>query len=688
MKYERLTNLNNIQEIASDLPPKTVIIPGGDRIEDLQVAKTILGCSFVKRCILVGDIDNINKAAAEVGIEMPDGDIIGTDSQEETAATTISLVKSGEADVVLKGNISTPVLNREMLKIKTRDTISLATIFQAPSLCQGRPVILTDAGFTTVCNIGRLTGIIENSAEVARSVMGIERPKVALLSANEKVIPSLKSTSLEKFMSKLEWQDMDVTGPLSFDLATDPNSVRIKGIKDEKEVAGNADILVCPGLDSANILYKVLMSMTEHGLATTAGVTLGVQIPYIILSRADSEEAKINSVALCCIFAERRESVVQEEAPAVDTDGEIYKILTVNPGSTSTKVALFENMNCIDSYEIEKKHTSGLKGEDFDNEVATYCEDLSDFMNKNGNELDAVVGRGGFLNREHTHVSCGTFQVATMENGEVVVDKNIVSAVTEKAEMDHASNLGIPIAAMLAKKYNVPAFSVDPVVSDEFCPEARVSGYKGIERKSTAHALSVKRMASKAAAAIGHPLDKLNLVVVHMGGGITAAAIREGKMIDNNIALLGGHPFTPARVGNLPMKEMIDLCYSGKFTKDELKVEMSKKGGLTSLLGTHDMQEIVTRIESGDEEAKIVVDAMAYQIAKEVGSMYVAAGNHVEAIVFSGGLAKCKYFMSLLKKRVGHLAQVIVFYDNVEFEAMTQGALEVLVGKRKPIQYK
>jgi phosphotransacetylase len=224
------------------------------------------------------------------------------------AVATVGLVRAGGIDVVLKGGISTPVINRHMLKLAIRPTVSLATIFEASPIAGGRPMVLTDAGVTTVCNFGRLVNLIDNAVQVARLVMGIDRPRVAVLSANEKLIPSLPSTWLGKKLAQRTWQHAFVCGPLSFDLATDPESVTVKGLPDlpcVEEVAGKADILICPGIDAANILYKTITAMTKFGQATLAGITVGFSVPYIILSRADTLETRLLSIALCSIYSQR-----------------------------------------------------------------------------------------------------------------------------------------------------------------------------------------------------------------------------------------------------------------------------------------------------------------------------------------------------------------------------------------------
>jgi butyrate kinase len=179
----------------------------------------------------------------------------------------------------------------------------------------------------------------------------------------------------------------------------------------------------------------------------------------------------------------------------------------------------------------------------------------------------------------------------------------------------------------------------------------------------------------------------MNLVVAHLGGGITVAAVRGGRMIDNNIALLGGGPFTPQRAGDLPLGDLIQLCYSGRFSRDELVQELTKKGGLRSYLGTDRMEEIEQRIANGDERARLVANAMVYQIAKEIGKAFVAAGCDVEAIVFTGGLACSEWVRTALRRLVTRLAPVIIYQGSLEMAALATGAIEVLSGRRQALRY-
>ena len=308
-------NVIDLVDIAGQLAASTVVIAGGDRAEDLTLVESARDHGIVDRIILVGRPDGIHNALDESGVEIDESDIIKADDDEHIAAETVELIKTGSVDVVLKGNISTPIINRAILPLAVKPTVSLVTIFDAAPVRGGRPVILTDAGVTTVCSLERMVHIIENAVEVAQVVMNLKQPKVAVLSANEKQIPSLESTSMGLELAKRQWTDAVVCGPLSFDLATDPSSVSIKGTPDvpnAAEVAGCADVLVCPGLDSANILYKAISAMNKFGQASLASITMGFNVPYIILSRADTVETRLVSVALCSIYAQRKRQAKQQ----------------------------------------------------------------------------------------------------------------------------------------------------------------------------------------------------------------------------------------------------------------------------------------------------------------------------------------------------------------------------------------
>jgi len=690
------TEIAEFERIAGALTPQTVGIAGGDRSCDLLLYRQLREKPYVRQCILVGDEAAIRREAEALGLVLPASDVAATNSQEETAARVLELAQSRRIDIVQKGNVSTPILNRQLVKMRTRDTMSLATVFQVDCFREGAPMIMTDPGVSAILNYSRMSGLIRNAVEIARTSLNIPTPKVALLAGNEKPMEALPSTLLASELTAASWDDAIVYGPLSFDLAVDPASVMLKketlpADSPLFQVAGMADILVNPTLDAANIMYKMLMRMAEIGLARMACVTVGIKTPYVISSRSDPTRSKVDSIALACIYANhlhKEPSRTSLQTAETDEDARRYHILAINPGSTSTKLALFVGRSLLKDFEVAKRHRSGLAGEAFDAEIEQYVTQIKGFLGEYADRISAVVGRGGFLNRENQRIAGGVYHICRVVSGEVMVEADIIAAVRDCPIMDHASNLGIPIAARLAQALKVPAFCVDPVATDELQEEARFSGYAPIQRRSIGHILSVRAVAAKAAAAIGKPLEKCRFVVGHLGGGASVAAVRQGQVLDVTIALLGEGPFTPQRAGTLPQNELIDLCFSGRFTKDELKEELTKRAGLRSYLDDDDVTRIERRIKQGDTQARQVVEAMIYQIAKDMGAMSIAVAGPIDAFVLTGGLTRSDVIVRALKDRVGHLAQVIVYPGSLEMEAMATGVLSVLEGRAQAKTYR
>ncbi|MFC1498932.1 butyrate kinase [Verrucomicrobiota bacterium] len=686
-KAPSFIRVSDLVDIAGSMPPKTVVIPGGHREEDLRLVESARDHGIVEECLLIGNAKKIIKATEKMGIQVSRKNIFNTVGEEETAAKAIDLVREGRVDIILKGDISTPILNRAILKLRVKNTMGLVTMFDAAPLSNNRPMFITDPGVTTECTYGRMIDLIENAADVARTVACIKKPRIALLSANEKVLPSLRSSVVADELTKRKWKDMFVYGPLSFDLATDMDSVSTKGMphnKAAKLVAGKADILICPNIDTANAVYKTIMAMVKYGQASMAGITMGVQVPYVILSRSDPIETRLDSIALCCIYSERAK---KQKAKKAAVKKKNYNILTLNPGSTSTKIAVFRNDKCLHEAEIIQG-SKRLSGTDTEEAVKERVAAVNNFLSEHRvRNIDAVVGRGGFLKRPKGKLSGGTYMVAKIKGSKVSLNKNIIDGVTVFAEMDHASNLGIPMAAEFAAKFKVPAYVVDPVIVDEFCSEAEFSGYASIRRKSTAHALSVKAAVRRFAEDNKRNVNDVNIVVGHLGGGITIAAIRNGKMVDNSIALLGEGPFTPQRTGTLPLKEIIDLCYDGGFSKKELITKLTRKSGLVSYLNECRIEKIEKRIARGDKKAAHVLNAMAYQISKEIGAMIIAVGQNLEAIVLTGGIMQSRVVPKAVRGRISSLAPVVIYRESLEMQAMAQGAWRVLSGTEKAKEY-
>lgn len=679
-------------EIAGALPPSSAVMAGGDRVEDLRLVESARDHGIIDRIVLVGKRDRISAAVDAVGIAVPPEDIVAADTEEDAAATTVKLVKAGVGNMVLKGSTPTDVLTRHMLPLAGASTVSLVSVFDAAPIANGRPMILTDAGITTVCSYGRIAGLIRNAVEVAHRVMRIARPRVAVLSASEKHIQTLGSAQLGAAFAQREWPGAVVYGPLSLDLATDPAAVAVKGLPEgnnAREVAGQADILVCPNIESANVIYKMISALIKYGEASLANIIAGFPLPYVLLSRSDALETRLNSLALGAIYAQRciAEHAVKTAATRPKAISS-HRVLAINPGSTSTKIALYEADRCIQHIETVSPVPAMKSAEERRRQTAQLVENIQNVLEAQGwRRLDALAARGGFIPRPPQKLRGGVYRVAEVHGEEVAADEALVNAMLERPEKDHASNLGIPVAAALARILKIPAFVVDPVVVDEFTPEAEISGFEGVVRKSTSHALSVRAAMRRAAQALGRPAEQLHLVVAHLGGGITVAAVRQGRMIDNNISLLGGGPFTPQRAGQLPIGEVIELCYSGQYSRTELSERLSKEGGLQSYLADYRLEVIEQRIEAGDEKARLIVDALAYQIAKEIGAMHAAAGCFVDAIVLTGGMARSARMRGELRNRVGRLAPILVFEESLEMEALAGEVMRALNGEIQPMRF-
>lgn len=348
------------------------------------------------------------------------------------------------------------------------------------------------------------------------------------------------------------------------------------------------------------------------------------------------------------------------------------KVFVVNPGSTSTKIAVFENENSL--FEKTIRHSSEeLK--DFKSIIDQYdfrFNVIEKELRENGFDLrdfDAFVGRGGLLH--------------PIESGTYRVNDDMLKDLMECRYGEHASNLGAIIAYNLAQKVHKPAYIVDPVVVDEMEPLARYSGLKGIERKSIWHALNQKAVARRAAKDLGKRYEDVNLVVVHLGGGISVAAHKKGRTIDVNNALNGDGPFAPERAGGLPTISLVDLCMSGKYSYEEMKKMLAGNGGLVSHLGTNNALEVEERIEKGDSYARLVYEAMAYQVAKTVGEMATVLYGEVDAIVLTGGIARSQMLTDWIKERVSFIAPVLIYPGEDEMRALLEGALRVLRGEEK-----
>ncbi|MBN1756466.1 butyrate kinase [bacterium] len=354
-----------------------------------------------------------------------------------------------------------------------------------------------------------------------------------------------------------------------------------------------------------------------------------------------------------------------------------YKVLSINPGATSTKVGLFDDNREIFSENIKHHGEDLSRFEHLVDQFLYRLDMVKQVMETHGvdlGELKAIVGRGG----PFKPLVSGTYRI----NNTMIVDVK-----SGNVQADHISNVGCLIAYELAQPLGIPAFIVDPVSVDEFEPLAYYSGLPEIPRVSLAHALNIKMVAKNYAKEINRPYTDMNLVIAHLGTGISVTAHLKGRMIDVNNANDQG-PFSPQRVGTLPTTGLMKMCYSGKYSANEMKIKLLKKGGLYAYLGTDDMLEIENRIGGGDQKARECVEAMAYQISKEIGAMATVLKGQVDALLITGGLAKSKILLDLINERINFIASVKVYPGEDELFALAQGALRVLTGEEEEMVYK
>ncbi len=341
-------------------------------------------------------------------------------------------------------------------------------------------------------------------------------------------------------------------------------------------------------------------------------------------------------------------------------------ILVINPGSTSTKIALFRGEEL--QKELDITHSAAeLSGfscnlEQLDFRFKAVEKALADW-NCKPTDLKAVIGRGGPLK--------------PLSGGVYHVGKSLMDDLQSGKLVDHASILGGLIACKIAEEVSIPAFIADPVSVDEFDDIARISGYPEIPRLSLSHALNIKAVVAEVAREEGKKPEEVNYIVAHLGGGISIAAHRKGRQIDVNNANDAG-PFSPERCGTLPLGGLLKMCFSGKYQLNELKKMLVGKGGLVAHLGTSDCREVVKRIEAGDQKAKLVLEAMAYQIAKEIGAMATVLKGDIDAIILTGGIAQNPYVVRCVTERVSFLAPVKLKPGQNELKALAAHACNAL----------
>ncbi|HJV17556.1 MAG TPA: butyrate kinase [Bacillales bacterium] len=351
------------------------------------------------------------------------------------------------------------------------------------------------------------------------------------------------------------------------------------------------------------------------------------------------------------------------------------KVLVINPGSTSTKFAIFQGQESIFTQTIRHNDEDIMTYPTIADQLDYRLGLLLDVLKTQGIELstlEGIVGRGGFLK--------------PLNSGTYLVNEDMLQDLKSARYGEHASNLGAMMAHKLGTKHNLPSYIVDPIVVDEFEETSRISGIPDIERISNLHALNIKAVSRKVASELGGAYETYNFVIAHIGGGVSVAAQKKGRIIDVNNANNEG-PFSPERAGGLPAYSLVKLCYSGKFTEKEMLDLLTKKGGLYAYLGTKNALDAENMALAGDEKANLVLDAMIHQIAKEIGAMTAVLDGEINGIILTGGICYSDFLVTKLKKKISFLGEIFVVPGEEELEALAKGALRVLTKAEEAKEY-
>jgi butyrate kinase len=345
-----------------------------------------------------------------------------------------------------------------------------------------------------------------------------------------------------------------------------------------------------------------------------------------------------------------------------------YTILVINTGSTSTKIAVYEDKTQVHLKNIEHNAEDVAKFDDILEQQEYRTEIVWDIIKEwqiNLGNLSAVMARGNLLPH--------------LKGGGYLVEENMIRALKAGKASPHASNLGALIAFGIAQQLGIPAYIYDSVTADEFTDIARITGIPGVRRESMCHVLNMKAVSRKVASNMGRRYKDMNLIVAHMGGGITIGAHEKGRIVDAFRDDDG--PFSPERAGSIPLLYVIDMCYSGKYTKKEMIKFIRGSGGMKALLGTGDCREIENMIEAGNEKARIIYEAQAYQIAKGIGLMATVLSGKIDYIILTGGMVYSGKMTKMVTDRVNFIAPVIAVPGENEMESLALGAIRLLNGE-------
>jgi butyrate kinase len=604
----------------------------------------------------------------------------------------ICAVKFGHADTVVGGAIhETKDYFRPMVRMLAKDPfVCEAGVFVLPDdhpseIFPHNIVVFGDVGVNATMTPDSLARIAVATSAVARDLFPediLPQINAAIVSYSDRGSDEGPSPEMVRQATDLlpaylaerhargdRYKSIHIQGEVKINAALSQRSAMYYRAGKNDVWPGSPNVIICPNLDMGNLLYHIYA--TRFPQAKKFPVLFGLRFAGVDLPMDCTPEDVRLAVKASVLRLHKYGEWTQTPK---DTFFRSFRVLAINPGSTSTKIAVYEGER--ERFTQELKHTAEelhpFDGKPITAQFHFRKDAIESFLHENGldiADIDAVSGRGGLLH--------------PMPHGAFEVNEAMLEDLSTGAHGQHASNLGGLIAHDLVAGSGKPAFIVDPVVVDEVADRVKITGVKAIRRKVISHALNQIATAHRYAEDRGVPYEKVNVIVAHLGGGITVGAHKRGRYIDVNDGLGGEGPMSPERAGSLPGFTLVDYCFSGQHTKDEVKKKLVGKGGLLDLLGTTNMMELEQRYLAGEAEVIAVMDAMAYQIAKEITSLWPAFdGEPVDQILITGGIARCKPTVAYIKKCLSALpAEITVYPGENEMLALVMGALRVLTGK-------
>jgi len=678
-------------EAAARALPRAVVAVAGAADPQVLDGALLAVRQGVAKVALVGARSAIGPLLAARGVQ-EGGDVEVVDAADDAAvvAGAVSLASSGRATVLLKGMISTGALLRGALAheagLRDEDTL-LSDVLVCPNVfAPGRPLWgLTDGGLNVAPDLEEKTAILANGLAVMRA-LGRAVPRVAVLCASEKPDKAMPATldaqKLAAMAASGAFGPCLVEGPLALDVVVSAEAARHKGV--QTEVAGRADLLLAPSVEAGNLLGKSLYLCNR---LPVAHVIVGARVPILINSRNDSAEDRYRSILLAIVVAARLGSneraarvpaLVEPAAPLALTAGPARRVLALNPGGTSTKIALFDGdrelwrADAAVSDEVAKRAGTPMAQLDDRLRAARALLAEKGLRLAPGSGVDAVVGRGGLM----PPLAGGTYPITDA----------MIADLRAGARGEHASNLGAPMARALATELGVPAFVVDPVSVDEVRPAAKLTGWPGLDREILTHALNLRAVARRVARDLGEDLARLRLIGLHLGTGTSMAAFEGGRMVDIVNPRDEG-ALSADRAGSLPAMGLAKLVLREGWTASDVERRLGREAGLFAHVGTRDLREVRRRADAGDAACARALEAMVLGITKSALGLCAALTDVPDRFFITGGMAHDAALVAAIRPVLERYAEVVVVPGEDELLALAQGAQRVLAGEEQGREY-